>query len=285
MSLPPASCYGPPMSTLKPCPACRALIDTGEELCPYCGAQADRKNVREVHLARQETPGALTGYLIGLCVLLFLLEMVASLGALGSQGLWRALMNVPGEILYNMGARETGSILAGEWWRLIVPIFLHGNFLHLLFNGMALMQVGPMAEQAYGRSRFILIFILSGAFGFLLGAFMSPGSISIGASGSLFGLIGAAGVYGHRRGDTFGRMIRGMMVQWGIYALLFGLLIRADNAAHIGGLLAGMGLSFVVGHEGRASSGRFWTWAAGIVAVVTLLALGLAVASYLGRLS
>jgi rhomboid protease GluP len=270
------------MSNLKPCPACRALIDAGEELCPYCGAQVDRRSVREVRLARQDVPGALTGYLIGICVLFFLLEMVASLGALGSQGLWRALLNVPGEILFNMGARATGRILvAGEWWRIIVPIFLHGNFIHLLFNGMALMQVGPLAEQAYGRPRFILIFILSGAFGFLLGAFLSPTSISIGASGSLFGLIGAAGVYGHRRGDSFGRMIRGIMVQWGIYALLFGLLIRADNAAHVGGLVAGMALSFLVGHDDRPGGGRVWGWLAGAVTAATLLAMGLAVAAYL----
>lgn len=272
------------MSNLKPCPACRALVDSGEELCPYCGAQVDQKSVREVRLARESTPGALTGYLIGICVLFFLLEMVASLGALGSRGLWRALLDVPGEILFNMGARATGRIFSGEWWRLIVPIFLHGNFLHLLFNGMALMQVGPLAEQAYGRSRFIIIFILSGALGFLLGAYTSPMSISIGASGSLFGLIGAAGVYGHRRGDSFGRMIRGIMVQWGIYALLFGLLIRADNAAHVGGLVAGMALSFLVGHDDRPGGDRFWGWLAAAVTGVTLLAIGLAVAGYL-RLS
>jgi len=269
------------MSTLKPCPACRALIDSTESLCPYCGASADRKSVREVQLGPAESPGVVTGWLIGICVLFFVLEMVATLGALGGKGLWAALMNVPGPILFEMGARSTPRIMVGEWWRLIVPIFLHGNFLHLLFNSMALIQAGPLAEQAYGRPRFVLIFILSGAIGFLLGTYVSPGSISIGASGSLFGLIGAAGLYGHRRGDAFGRMIRSSMVQWGMYALLFGLLIRADNAAHVGGLVSGIVLSYVMGDRNGPGDERLWTALAGVALIVTLAAMGLGVASYL----
>jgi len=226
-----------------------------------------------------------TGWLIGICILFFVLEMVATLGALGGKGLWAALMNVPGGLLFEMGARSTPRILAGEWWRLIVPIFLHGNFLHLLFNSMALIQAGPLAEQAYGRPRFILIFILSGALGFLLGAWTSPTNISIGASGSLFGLIGAAGLYGHRRGDAFGKMIRGSMIQWGLYALLFGLLIRADNAAHLGGLVSGIALSFLMGDRNGRGDERLWTALAWVAVVVTLAAIGLGVAAYLGSAS
>ena len=270
------------MPALKPCPACRALIDSTERLCPYCGASADRKNVRVVQLGAAESPGMVTRLLIGICILFFVLEMVASLGALGGQGLWAALMNVPGRILFEMGARSTPQILAGEWWRLIVPIFLHGNFIHLLFNSMALIQAGPLVEQAYGRPRFVLIFILSGALGFLLGTYVSPASISIGASGSLFGLIGAAGLYGHQRGDAFGRMIRSSMVQWGMYALLFGLLIRADNAAHIGGLVSGVCLSFLMSDRNGRGSERLWTLMAGVAVVVTLAAIGLGVTAYLG---
>ena len=71
------------MPSLKPCPSCRALIDSSESLCPYCGAQADRRSVREVHLEAAENPGLITGWLIGVCVLFFVLEMVATLGALG----------------------------------------------------------------------------------------------------------------------------------------------------------------------------------------------------------
>lgn len=270
------------MSNLKPCPACRALIDSSETLCPYCGASPERRNVREVNLSSTESPGMVTGWLIGICVLFFVLEMVATMGAFGGEGLWKALMGVPGPILFEMGARATPQILAGEWWRLIVPIFLHGNFLHLLFNSMAMIQAGPLAEQAYGRPRFMILFILSGAIGFALGTYASPGNISIGASGSLFGLIGAAGLYGHRRGDAMGRMIRSSMIQWGLYALLFGLLIRADNAAHIGGLASGVALSFLMGDRNGRGDERLWTLLAWVAVIVTLAAIGLGVSSYLG---
>jgi rhomboid protease GluP len=257
-------------------------VDSTETTCPYCGAQTDRRSVREVHLGSSETPGLVTGWFIATCVLFFILEMVATLGALGSKGLWQALLGVPGAILFEMGAKATQRILAGEWWRLIVPIFLHGNFMHILFNSMALIQAGPLAEQAYGRSRFIVLFVATGAFGFLLGTFTSPMSISIGASGALFGLIGAAGLYGHRRGDAFGRMIRGTMIQWALYAFLFGLLIRADNAAHLGGLVSGIALAFVMGDRHGRGDDRIWNVLAGLCVVVTLAAFALAIAAYLG---
>ena len=148
---------------------------------------------------------------------------------------------------------------------------------------MALIQAGPLAEQAYGRSRYLLIFLLSGTLGFLLGTYTSPMSISIGASGSLFGLIGAAGLYGHRRGDSFGRMIRGTMIQWGLYALFFGILIRADNAAHVGGLVSGVVLGFIMGDRHGRGSDRLWTGLAIAMLLVTLGAVALGVGGYLGQ--
>lgn len=269
---------------LKPCPACRALIDSREDLCPYCGAAVKGRALRTVRLDRGETPGLVTGYMIGLCVLFFILEMMASLGAGGAQGLWKSLVNVPGVILFDMGARSTGAFFAGQWWRLFVPIFLHGGILHLLFNTMALVQVGPLAEQAYGRARFLLIFLVAGVAGNVLGLFFYPRGIGVGASGALFGLIGAAGLWGHRRGDSVGLMIRGVMLQWGFYALIFGFMMGADNAAHIGGLAGGLLLSLVVGDAGplRNAGSRLWTTLAAAAVVITLVALGLAVFAYVG---
>lgn len=268
---------------LKPCPACRALIDSGEDLCPYCGASVRGHALREVRLERGETPGLVTGYLIGACVLFFILEMMAALGANGPGGLWRSLVNVPGVILFDMGARSTGAFFAGQWWRIFVPVFLHGGLLHLLFNAMALAQVGPLAEQAYGRSRFLMIFLVAGVMGNVLGLFVYPRGIGVGASGALFGLIGAAGLWGHRRGDAMGMMIRGVMVQWGFYALIFGFLMKADNAAHIGGLVSGLLLSLIVGDAGgvRAGHSKVWMVLAGVMVLMTTAALSMAVLAYL----
>jgi rhomboid protease GluP len=269
-------------AALKSCPFCRALLDPNETKCPYCDQDLEAPRARRVDLESSGNPALVTGIIVGTCVLFFLFELIATLGTLGSSGLWAGLMSVPADVMIQMGARYDPLVEAGEWWRLFVPVFLHGSLLHLLFNGMALVQVGPLAEQAYGRSRFLVIYLASGVAGNLLGLQVYDINVGIGASGALFGLIGAAGLYGHRRGDTYGLMIRSIMVRWGLYALVFGLLMRADNAAHLGGLAAGLVLSFMLGHNERVRDrfGRTWTVFAAVLVALTLFSFAMAIYGY-----
>ncbi len=264
----------------RSCPSCRALVDPGDEVCPYCGTPLSGVRPAETRFRPEQPPGTLTSYIVGACALLFVLEVISALGAGGSS--WGALIDVPPETLFQMGARSGIMIGRGEWWRLVVPVFLHGGLLHILFNGYALIQVGPLAEQAYGRSRFLVIYLAAGILGNVLGVFMNdPRGVGIGASGALFGLIGAAGVYGHRRGDAFGLMIRRVMVQWGLYALIFGFLIGADNAAHIGGLAAGVVLSFLAGDaDRRLPFDAIWPPLAAALVLLTFASFGLAIYGY-----
>jgi len=234
----------------------------------------------EVRLRPSHPPGMITSYIVGACALLFILEVISAMGS--GDGSWNALLNMPPETLFQMGARSGIMIEKGQWWRLIVPVFLHGGLLHILFNGYALMQVGPLAEQAYGRSRFLIIYLMAGIMGNVLGTMINdPRGVGIGASGALFGLIGAAGVYGHRRGDTFGLAIRRIMLQWGLYALVFGFLMGADNAAHVGGLVTGVVFSFLVGDpERRTPLDRIWPPLASVLVLATFAAFGLAIYGY-----
>jgi membrane associated rhomboid family serine protease len=94
----------------------------------------------------------------------------------------------------SFGAKDPELIRAGEWQRLILPIFLHGSWIHLIMNGLTLVWFGSQMERLYGSRRFFLIYMVSGIVGFMLSAMMLPG-ISLGASGSLFGLIGAGLVF------------------------------------------------------------------------------------------
>lgn len=235
-----------------------------------------------------ETDGfSLSVWIVGTCVLVFLLEVMATIGALGSgPGMARVLDGFPVQTLLEMGARNGHLIREGEWWRIIVPVFMHGGLLHLLFNAMALMQVGPLAEQAYGRSRVWLIYLVSGAAGNLLGIMFQPMSVGIGASGAVFGLIGAAGLYGHRRHDAFGHVIRSIMIRWGAFSLMFGFLMKGvDNYAHIGGLLAGLLLSFLL--QRRPTTPRpldqALTASAWFLLLVVVAAFGLAVTEFSGK--
>lgn len=269
---------------LRSCPHCRALLDPDEATCSYCGYALEAPRQRSVESASAEPGVFLSTWLVGACVLLFVLEIVAAAGALGGGAdFLGAIMNVPATLLYQMGGRNGPAILSGEWYRLIVPVFLHGGLLHLLFNGMALLQIGPLAEQAYGRSRLLIIYILSGIAGNVLGMLFMPTTVGIGASGAVFGLIGATGLYGHRRHDTFGTLIRNIMLRWGLFSLMFGFMMRGvDNYAHIGGLLAGLTCAFLLGDAN--SRPRNVESVLGGVAVglllATLAAFGLAVVGF-----
>ena len=102
-------------------------------------------------------------------------------------------------------------------------------------------------EALYGSQKFLVLYVLTGAFGFLVSFLWNPHSVSIGASGAIFGLIGAMIAYGYRNRRTVAESVRNMYVRWAVYVLLFGFLVRGvDNAAHIGGLAGGLAFGWFV---------------------------------------
>src|SRR5207248_8091634 len=103
---------------------------------------------------------------------------------------------VSGQAPYRLGMSQPyGIYVQHEWYRLITAMFLHGGLIHIGFNMMALMQLGPTLEELYGSSRYFFLYIATGAFGFLISSYpFAPwlhGSYSLGASGGLLGLVGA----------------------------------------------------------------------------------------------
>jgi len=153
---------------------------------------------------------------------------------------------IGGDVVLNMGAKVNQAIVAGEFWRLVTPIFLHIGLLHIGFNSYALWIFGPRVEQPYGRGRFLLIYFLSGvsasAFSFLL----SPNP-SVGASGAIFGLIGVTGAYLYRYRNQLvaGKSQLANILSVVAYNLFFGFVVPGvDNWAHLGGLLAGLALGW-----------------------------------------
>ena len=92
---------------------------------------------------------------------------------------------------------------AGHWWTLLTAIYLHGSVLHILFNVLWIRQLGPAVEQLYGPSRLVVIFTVAGAAGLLASNLLGL-PLTIGASGSIFGLLGALVAFGQKRGGAFG---------------------------------------------------------------------------------
>ena len=146
-------------------------------------------------------------------------------------------------VLYQLGAKYGPAIDAGQYWRFLTPIVLHGGLIHLLFNSYALYALGPTTEGAYGVRRFLAIYLLAGFAGSIASYVRSPG-LSIGASGAIFGLVGALGAFFYSVRSFIGaeasrRQIVELVTMAGIN-IFIGLSVPAvDNAAHIGGLVTG----------------------------------------------
>jgi rhomboid protease GluP len=140
--------------------------------------------------------------------------------------------------LIQFGAHWRQASEEGQPWRIATAIFLHGGLMHIAFNLFALMQVGPIIEQIFGRGRMLFLFMVTGIVGNVCSE-MAMNVLAIGASGAIMGLIGVAAGWGQRDGTRMGINVRDQMVKWLIYTVMFGFMIHADNAAHIGGFVSG----------------------------------------------
>jgi rhomboid protease GluP len=162
-------------------------------------------------------------------VVVFAWEMVT--GALASRS-----------SIIRAGALVRDNVAAGEWWRLVTAVFLHGGVEHLVGNAIALLVLGMMCEHAFGRRQFFFLFVMSGVMGSLVSMAMSPGP-SVGASGAIFGLQGAAIVLFRRYRDRLimrARRIGIVLLVWALYTLAMGAFAPfIDNGAHLGGFVGG----------------------------------------------
>ncbi len=191
---------------------------------------------------RKPSPGQLirlypaTFGLIGFTTAVFLLQLLSTtfFGA---------------DLVLYFGAKDNQAIAAGEYWRLVSPILIHAGFAHFFVNMYSLYAIGPAIERFYDKARFLVIYILSGISGVVLSFALSP-SRSIGASGAIFGLLGALGGFLYINRAAFGKVAREQLRQIVIVAVLnlaLGTLPGIDNWGHIGGLIAGIGLSWLIG--------------------------------------
>ena len=146
------------------------------------------------------------------------------------------------EAIVAMGALARERVAAGEYWRLLTAPWLHGSVDHLVGNGIALYILGMVCESAFGRAQLLLLYVLSGLAGSLLSVAMSPGP-SVGASGAIFGLQGAAIVLFRLHRDRLlvrDRRVGLVLIVWAAYTIAGGIMEPLiDNGAHIGGALGG----------------------------------------------
>jgi rhomboid protease GluP len=171
----------------------------------------------------------LTLGIIGVLVGVFILEVAT--GALASRA-----------TIVAAGALDVAAVGAGQWWRLVSATLLHGGFEHLFGNAVALLILGMVCEHAFGRDQFVVLYLASGVAGSVVSLLTGPGP-SVGASGAIFGLQGAAIVLFRRHGHRLllrDRRIGVVLLVWAIFTIGSGLVSPyVDNGAHIGGAAAG----------------------------------------------
>jgi rhomboid protease GluP len=151
--------------------------------------------------------------------------------------------------LIALGAKVGTLMAAGQWWRFLTPVFLHASLLHVFVNMYSLYAIGPAVERFFGTPRMLAIYLLSGLGGVIFSLALSPAA-SVGASGAIFGLLGALAAFFYLHRTIFGRfgMIQLRQLLFVVLLnLMLGLSPGIDNWGHIGGLVTGAGLTLALG--------------------------------------
>lgn len=178
-------------------------------------------------------------------------------------------------VLVRFGALVPDLLRAGQWWRLVTPVFVHIGFTHLLINSLTLYFLGLYIEQLFGHWRMVVIYFVSAIVGNLCSAYWLAGSLAAGASTAIFGLFGAFLMLGESFRDNLA--IRQLSRQFLILVLLnvgTDLLVPGiDLAGHIGGLVGGFLMAYVVGAPklGPVAPAKRWLSAAMLVVGILVL--------------
>jgi membrane associated rhomboid family serine protease len=228
----------------KICPACNALVGINATRCHECGASlrfslAALSKKFSGLFGEQETP--VTTALLVANFLMFGISWMTLANEGGGGGL-SILWGLGGEPVYRLGASHPYPFFVQhQWWRLITAMFLHGGLIHIGFNMMSLMQLGPALEELYGSARYLFLYVATGAFGFLTSVFF--GNFSLGASTALLGLVGVMLAVTTKRGGSYMRELRSRLVSSVVILFIIGFSgLGIDNYGHFGGLVAGFGL-------------------------------------------
>lgn len=225
------------------------------------GPQGAARVTTGVRRAAYGGTGALvTKTLIGVNIFVFLVNL-----AQGS-----SLSRISGPLFERGALFIQGGLDQGEWWRLITAAFLHGSIIHLAMNMFVLWIVGAPVEQAIGRGRFLALYFVSGLAGSAGALVFSPNAVTVGASGAIFGILGAALVLESQRSYVLGGQALGLIV---INLVLTFAIPNISVGGHLGGLAGGALCMLALSRFGRTHGiyGR-----PGLIGVLGLVAVGVA---------
>jgi len=258
------------------CPRCGRLIDGAQSSCAWCGAKRPGVWSKIVASTRDQDGDALVKAIIAANVAFYLLSLLLSRHRGFSANPLRFLSPDQNSLLL-LGATGTVPVVElGRFWTLISASYLHGGLLHIIFNMMALRQIGPWVSAEFGPSRMFIIYTLSGVVGYLASCFAGI-AFTIGASASVCGLIGALYFFGKSRGGNYGAAVSREVSGWLISLVLFGLVMPGiNNWGHGGGIVGGALLGKLLGYRERGPESTAQRLLALLCMLATVVILGFA---------
>lgn len=229
------------------CTSCGSLVGVRDERCFNCG----RRNpglwgFAPLLRSLGNDLGFVTLVVWG-CGALYVISLLLSGRNIGVGG-GLNILSPSIQAVFLLGASGAAPVFGfGRWWTVISASWLHGNLLHVVFNMMWVRDLGPAVADVYGAGRMVIIYTVAGIFGFLLSSvaamYLPPlpllrgAQFTLGASASIFGLLGALVYYGRRTGS---HLVRSQAVRYAVILGVFGLIFPGiDNFAHAGGFLGG----------------------------------------------
>lgn len=246
------------------CPDCMVYAPVGIRCLEHAGgtvpsSQAVKRRARSTRAGFLNQEGIVTRILVGVNVGIFMINLL--------QG---ASLNRNDGSLFLDWLLYGPAVAEGDWWRLITAAFLHGGIIHLAFNMYFLWLVGQPMEAVLGKWRYLGLYFVSALAGSAGALLLSPMALTVGASGALFGILGAAVVFEQQGVHVLGGSAIGIaVINFAITLVVPGISLGGHLGGFVGGLLCGLALSRF--GRGHAAYGRL-----GLAGVGGMVAVGVA---------
>lgn len=227
------------------CVSCGYLVGVRDDKCYHCGRRNPGLWGFAPALRSLGNDLGFVPFVTGTCIVVYALTILATGPAALGGGLF-SFLSPSGEALYRFGASGAVPVIVyGHWWTVLSAGWLHGGLLHIFFNLMWIRQLAPAVADMYGPGRMVLVYVAGGVVGFsassVMGLLPIPllrgAGLTVGASASIFGLLGALVYYGRRAGSS---AVGSQAWNYAVILFIFGFVMRGvDNWAHAGGFVGG----------------------------------------------
>jgi rhomboid protease GluP len=231
------------------CTSCGSLVGVRDDRCLNCGRRNPGLWGFAPLLRSLGNDLGFVQLVIWGCGALYIASLLLSGGNIGfGGGNLLGILAPSGPSVFILGASGSLPVFVyHRWWTVLSASWLHGSLLHIVFNMMWVRDLGPAVADVFGAGRMVVIYTVAGASGFALSTaaaaylpplpFLRGAQLTLGASASIFGLLGALVYYGRRTGS---QIVRGQAMRYAIILFVFGLIMPGvDNFAHAGGFAGG----------------------------------------------